>query len=610
MGYPDSLLRKVVKPARYTGGEWNSVVKDWNTAEVRIVLSYPDVYEVGMSNLALPTLYELLNKEEKILAERVFTPWVDMQAGMRQAGIPLISLESKHSLREFDIFGFSLGYELTYTNVLSMLDLAGIPLFSSERSETYPLVIAGGSCALNPEPMADFIDAFVLGDGEDVLLELVSLLRYWKKESRQKEDLLRQLATIPGVYVPCLYHVDYHLDGTVSGISPLVPEAKPKVTRRIITELPLPPVKPVVPYVETIHDRGVVEIQRGCIRGCRFCQAGVIYRPQRQRSPEVVVEAAEQLLQNCGYSKISLLSLNASGYPGIEHMIDTLNKERDIYPRSISLPSLRIDNFSIELMNSLSTSGKKPALTFAPEVGTERMKRVINKNIPEDTLLTTISTVLSKGWSGFKLYFMIGLPTETQEDIESIPTLIEKIYQQRRKPPPRIRVNLSAFVPKAHTPFQWVAQEKEEQLREKQEWLKQRLRRIGVRSSWQRTEMSFLETVLSRGDRRLGKVIYYAWQRGCGFDSWTECFNYAGWLEAFEQAGIDPTFYAHRQRPLNEILPWSHIDTGVSLEFLKREYCNAMEERETPDCSNGVCNACGLEQQCQKLLAGSFPNVV
>ena len=519
-----------------------------------------------------------------------------MEAVMKKAGIPLFSLESKHRLRDFDIIGFSLGYELTYTNVLNMLHLAQIPVLASERNDSHPVVIAGGSCALNPEPMADFIDIFVIGEGEEVLLELIDSFRDWKGKGASKSQLLRQVATIPGIYVPSLYQVEYQADGLLKSITPTVPQASPTIQRRIVTKLPPPFTKPVVPYIEVVQDRGAIEIQRGCSRGCRFCQAGIIYRPVRERPQSEVIQAAGELITNCGYNEVSLVSLSTGDYHGIDELVTSLSHH---YPNlTLSLPSLRIDSSSVRLMNSLPAH-RKTGLTFAPEAGSERLRQFINKNAPEDEILKTAAAAFDRGFINLKLYFMLGLPTETTEDIEEITQLVDKIHSLGRKAKgkkPQIRVSLSTFVPKPHTPFQWVAQEREQQLNAKHELLKIGLRRKGIKLSWQEPKLSLLEAALSRGDRRLGKVIYHAWKLGCTFDAWSEYFNYGNWLCAFEEAGLEPGFYAQRERFLDEPLPWAHIDAGVTTAFLKREYQRALDGRETPDCRYKACNACGLER--------------
>ncbi|MFQ6122491.1 MAG: TIGR03960 family B12-binding radical SAM protein [Dehalococcoidales bacterium] len=608
MTYLDSMLHQVTKPARYTGGEWNSIVKDWESTPIRIALSYPDSYEIGMSNIALPILYDLLNSQPDVLAERVYAPWVDMTAAMQAKGIALFSLESKRPLKDFDIIGFSLGYELTYTNVLNMLHLAQIPVLASERNDSHPVVIAGGSCSLNPEPMADFIDIFVIGDGEEVLLELLNSFRNWKEQGAAKKELFRQVAAIPGIYIPSLYQVEYQADGLLKSITPTVAEAKPSIQRRLVTRLPPAVTKPVVPYIEVIHDRGAIEIQRGCSRGCRFCQAGIIYRPVRERPHEEVLKAAGELITNCGYDEVSLVSLNTTDYAGIDELVASLSHH---YPNlTLSLPSLRIDNFSVRLMNSLP-SRSKTGLTFAPEAGSERLRRIINKNTSEDKILETAATAFEQGWTSLKLYFMLGLPTETTDDVESIIQLVNRIRSAGRKTSgkrPQVRVSVSSFVPKPHTPFQWVAQERGQQLSAKHELLKSGLHRKGIKLSWQDPRLSLLEAALSRGDRRLGKVIYRAWKLGSTFDAWDEYFNYENWLRAFTESGLEPSFYAQRQYALDELLPWAHIDAGISPAFLKREYQRATEGRETPDCRYDACSACGLQHwhpTCRQKYPGS-----
>jgi radical SAM family uncharacterized protein len=604
LAYPDSILYQVTKPARYTGGEWNSVAKDWSATPIKIALCYPDIYEVGTPNMALPILYEVINNRPDTLAERVFTPWADMAAALRAAGQPLLSLESQHRISDFDILGFTLGYELTYTNILETLDLAGIPVLATERDEGHPLVIVGGSSALNPEPLCDFIDIFILGDGEEVTGDFLDCFYAARENGASRKELLSQLAAIVGVYVPDLYQVTYKEDGTVRSITPTAGAAA-SVCQRLVAKLPPPVTRPVVPNIETIQDRGAVEISRGCSRGCRFCHAGTIYRPVRERPPEEIIQAVDELVVNCGYDEISLVSLSTSDYTDIEGLVARLGSRLREGNLALSLPSLRISRSSVRLINSLPTR-RRSGLTFAPETASPRLQRVINKVTSEEELTAMAAAAIESGWTTLKLYFMLGLPTETMEDIDAIAWLINRLRALGKKSPqrrPQIRVSIATFIPKSHTPFQWVAQDEEKVLKAKFERLRQGIRRHGVRLSFQEPNMSLIEAVLSRGDRRLGRVIHRAWQLGSTFDAWNERFNYQNWTKSLDEAGLESGFYAHRQRPLDELLPWAHIDSGMTATYLKQEYRRALDGQETTDCRNNECNICGLEEsqpQCRE----------
>jgi radical SAM family uncharacterized protein len=588
----DGILPEVAKPARYTGHEWNSVVKDWDQVEVKVALAYPDTYEVGMSNLGLMILYDVLNQEEGILAERAYAPWVDMEEAMRCAGVPLYSLESRRPLADFDIIGFSLQYELNYTNVLNMLDLAGLLPLAAERDDEAPLIIGGGSCAYNVEPMADFFDLFVIGEGEEVLLELV---RAYRRVRGTKAHFLREAARIEGIYVPSLYGVRYHDNGTVAAVEPLVPEIRTRIRKRVVETLPPAPTRLVVPHIEVIHDRAMIEIQRGCTQGCRFCQAGFIYRPLRERPLEEVLETVEDIVQETGYEEVALVSLSSADHSQIEPMVRRLTTDYQHPLLAVSLPSLRTDSFSVELAEMFQ-GRRKTGLTFAPEAGSQRLRDVINKNVTEDDLLRTAEAAYSSGWHRIKLYFMVGLPTETLEDVAAIADLVEKVraigrrHQGKRT---QVSVSLATFVPKPFTPFQWLPLIDETTLEEKQELLRRRLRGPGISFSWHDPRTTLLEAALSRGDRRLGQVIYHAWQLGAKFDAWNELFDEDLWWRAFAEAGLDPNFYARRERSFDEVLPWDHIDVGVRKEFLIEEYQRSLGGEVSPDCRQHCMN-CGI----------------
>jgi radical SAM family uncharacterized protein len=593
----DNILPHVSKPARYTGGEWNAVVKDWDGASLRVVLAFPDIYEIGMSNLGLAILYDILNRQPDVLCERVFAPWTDMEEAMRQEGIPLFSLETRHPLSEFDVVGFSLGYELSYTNVLNMLDLAGLPLLAGERRRVLPLVVAGGSGALNPEPLADFVDAFALGDGEELALDIVECLRRFKAGAgRSKLSLLRELARVEGMYVPRFYSVRYEPDGTIGETKPTDAAAPASVRKRFVQKLPAPLTRPIVPFVQAVHDRAGIEVQRGCTQGCRFCQAGVIYRPRLERGVEEVVEAARELLSNTGYRELALVSLSTTDHSQIVPMVRALKHQlgEDV---GISLPSLRVDSFSVEVAKAVAGPGRH-AITFAPEAGSQRLRLVINKSLTDEDVLQAAETAFSCGWTGVKLYFMVGLPTETLEDVQGIVLLaaqVKEIGRRYHRSRARVRVSTSTFIPKPHSPFQWAHQSSAEELAPSLELLRRGCKRAGVEFTWEDPEGSLLEAVLSRGDRRLGRAILRSWQLGCRFDAWHEQLDWGKWHQALAECDLDAAFYAHREPGLFEKLPWSHIDVGVSEAFLRGEWLKAQRGESTPDCHIESCNVCGVE---------------
>lgn len=596
----DELLQSVEKPARYTGGEWNSVRKDPGSVEIRFAFCFPDTYEVGMSHLGMRILYHLLNDRQDTYCERVFAPWVDMEARMRENGIPLFGLESRDPVKDFDFIGFTLQYEMSYTNIVNMLDLAGVPLYSRDRTVDHPFVCAGGPCAVNPEPLADLVDFFMLGEGEEILPEVMEAYKAWKREGVSREAFLNKIVKIEGIYVPGFYEVGYNPDGTVSGISPEGPDVPKKVRKRIIKDLDNTyfPEKVIVPYTGIVHDRVMLELFRGCTHGCRFCQAGFLYRPVRERSPEKLMELARKLAESTGYEEISLTSLSTSDYTGLKELTGKLIEEMEPKKVNLALPSLRIDSFSLDLMEK-AQKVRKSGLTFAPEAGTQRLRDVINKGVTEEDLLNSVTTAFQGGWNSVKLYFMLGLPTETDEDVEGIADLGQKVVEaymsvprEKRGKGLSITISTSSFVPKPFTPFQWEPQEDMEVLKQKQKLLKSRIRSKFISYSWHESQVSLLEAVFARGDRRCGKLLVKAWERGCKFDSWGEHFKFEEWMKAFEECGLDPHFYANRKRNYEEVLPWDHIDVGVTKKFLVKESEKAYKGELTQNCRLD-CSGCG-----------------
>ena len=592
------ILSRVQKPARYTGGEYNAVVKDRRHVDTRVALCFPDTYEIGMSKLGIRILYGVMNEMPGVWCERVFAPWSDMEEEMRREGLPLYGLESGDPIEDFDIIGFSLGYEMAYSNVLNMLELAGLPLRSEDRDEEAPLVIAGGTCAYNPEPLAPFIDIFSLGEGEEVTVELINLFRRGRQEGWSRQELLLAAAQIPGLYVPSLYEVTYRPDGTVEAVTPQ--EGAPElVTKRIVQDFDKAyfPVQTIVPSTEIVHDRVMLEVFRGCIRGCRFCQAGYAYRPVRARDPKRLVEQGIRACKDSGYQEITLSSLSTSDYRPLESLCDGLLEWCEPNRVSLSLPSLRADNFSMGLMQRLQHV-RRSGLTFAPEAGTQRLRDAINKNVTEEDLLTSCRTAFSGGWNAVKLYFMLGLPTETDEDVLGIAALARKVLEVWRANAPdrrrgcRITVSTSCFVPKPHTPFQWEPQVSREEYLRRVKLLRDNMRDKSIVYHWHDPDTSFLEAVFARGDRRVADVIESAWREGAKFDSWNEYFDMERWLRAFACCGLDPAFYANRTRTWEETLPWCRISVGVRPDFLWREREMAYKASITPDCRR-QCTGCG-----------------
>ncbi len=595
----ERLLLTVQKPARYTGGEIGSIVKDKSKVDVRFAFCFPDTYEVGMSHLGMKILYSLFNERKDIWCERVFAPWIDFEEVMRKENIPLFALESRDPIAEFDFVGFTLQYEMSYTNVLNMLDLSGIPLKSCDRGEEHPIVVAGGPCACNPEPLADYIDIFFLGDGEEVDLQVIDLYKKCKAEGWDKHSFLREASKLRGVYVPSLYGISYNEDGTINSVTAL-DGAPEKITKCMIGDLDklYYPKNFVVPYIEIIHDRAVQEVFRGCIRGCRFCQAGYIYRPVREKSFETVNRQAYDLCMSTGYDEISLSSLSTSDYTQLQPLLEEMLTWTDKKGINIALPSLRIDNFPKELLKKID-SIRKSGLTFAPEAGTQRLRDVINKNITEEEILSTCRTAFEGGHTSVKLYFMIGLPTETDDDLLGITTLAQKIvdlyYQIPNRPKGKsveVSISASTFVPKPFTPFQFEPQISPDEIVRRQKFLLSNLSSRKIKLNYHDSGTSFLEAAFAKGDRRLGAVIEEALKLGCKFDGWNECFSLDAWLNAFNNCGIDPLFYNSRNIEYNEILPWDHLDYLISKEFLIKENKLAHQAKTTPNCRE-KCAGCG-----------------
>ena len=602
----ERILPRVVKPGRYTGGEYNQVVKDWLNVDYKVALAFPDIYDLGMSNLGLMILYDIVNKHRNLLAERVYSPWVDMEAIMRETHLPLFSLETKHAIREFDMLAISLPYEQLFTNALNLMDLAGMPVRASERDESYPLVIAGGHACYNPEPMAPFVDVFVIGEGEEAILRLIATMRAARHLDRETQ--LRHIAGIEGCYVPRFYDVAYHEDGTIARITPTVPEAPPRVLKTIVPVMPPPVTDFIVPFIETVHNRAPIEIMRGCTRGCRFCHAGMITRPVRERPVDEILDAMEIILEKTGYEEVALLSLSSSDYTHVLELTERINERFGHLGLNISLPSLRIETVSTRLMDNLGDS-KRGGFTLAPEAATERMRNIINKYVTHEELLETAREIYRRDWRTIKLYFMIGHPHETLEDVQAIVDLCKAVLAEGRKIHGRkasLNVGVSTFIPKPHTPFQWEPMDTLDQIEAKLALLRREMRETGLRLRWNDPQESLFEGYLSRGDRRVAAAVERAWRNGAVFDAWMDRFNREAWETAFAAEGLDMAFYTHRKRRIDEVFPWEHIDVAVTRRFLTQDYLMSHEGETRIDCRD-QCFACGILPRLKDLRRETAP---
>jgi len=589
----ERLLPRVQKPGRYTGGEHNQVVKSWDEVDFRVALAFADIYDIGMCNLGLMTLYDIVNKHRNLLAERTFCPWLDMEEQMRAVGLPLFSLETKHPIRDFDLLGISLPYEQLFTNALNLLDLAGMPVRSEERHAGYPLVVAGGHACYNPEPMAPFIDVFVIGEGEEALLKIIGALRATREASRDTQ--LRAIAQIEGCYVPRFYETTYHEDGAVAAVRPTVPEAPPRVLKTIVPVLPPPVTDFIVPFVETVHNRAPIEIMRGCTRGCRFCHAGIVTRPVRERPVDEILEAMERILESTGYEEISLLSLSSSDYRHVLELTERIGERFGDRGMDISLPSLRTETVSTQLMDNLGDS-KRSGFTLAPEAATEKMRNIINKYVSHEELLETAREIFRRDWRTIKLYFMIGHPQETLEDVRAIADLSKAVLAEGRRfhnQRASVNVGVSTFIPKPHTPFQWEPMDSLESVRAKIALLQREMGVHGLRLRWNEPLESYYEGFLARGDRRMANVVERAWRSGAKFDAWFEQFDMGLWEAAFAAEGLEMDFYTHRRRPVDEVFPWEHIDVAVTRRFLTQDYLMSQQGETRIDCRHH-CFACGI----------------